>query len=454
MLCLFTYTILNTCVLLCNCSILSSPCSTTEIIHHFLTVDINPMLTMSITPFLLRNPHSAKTDPNMSSPPEFKINLYRDYKAERTLGKGGEGEAILWTRQDSVPSTGVPSTEQECVPLIVVKTVRKPKDSRVSPREVRFLHITRQHNHPNVIHMFGWCDTRLPSEKAQVLLEYCDQGDLVKITWDHDRQGQTVKEMMIWEVIISLLSALAFLHEGTINGESQHPWKPIIHRDIKPENILCCSQPDGSRRYKLADFGLCAFWRPDHVDVDTVGTVEWQRPELPHVTTTAADVWSVGAVLHWLAHREAPVDPYGLKSWQRIDMNSQELLKRYPRRVIPINMKARHRWSNWVGTPWEGVGNKRNARPYSNTLNDYMMHMLAFDPRRRSSAVELEAQMRADYENGKEIALAETKGGHWDYFIDQRGEDANCLDVAFDYLMMKDNPALWYKMYPHISLVK
>lgn len=80
--------------------------------------------------------------------------------------------------------------------------------------------------------------------------------------------------------------------------------------------------------------------------------------------------------------------------------------------------------------------------------------MLAFDPRRRSGTVELKAQMRADYENGKEIALVETKGGNWDYFIGQKGEDANCLDVAFDYLMMKDNPGLWYKIYPHISLEK
>jgi hypothetical protein len=38
---------------------------------------------------------------------------------------------------------------------------------------------------------------RLASEKAQVLLEYCEQGD----TWDLNRQRQTLKEII---VIVSL----------------------------------------------------------------------------------------------------------------------------------------------------------------------------------------------------------------------------------------------------------
>lgn len=211
MLCSFKYTILNTCVLLCNFPILSFPVQTQNLFTTFCQQTIILCSLWLSLHSSIENLIQPRHVENMSSPPEFKINLYKDYKAERTLGKGGEGEGILWTRKDSVPSTG-----QEFIPLVVVKTVRKPKDSRVSPREVRFLHIMRQHNHPNVIRMFGWCDTRLPSEKAQVLLEYCDQGDLCNIACDFDRQGETVREMLIWEVTISLLSALAFLHEGTI----------------------------------------------------------------------------------------------------------------------------------------------------------------------------------------------------------------------------------------------
>lgn len=53
------------------------------------------------------------------------------------------------------------------------------------------------------------------------------------------------------------------------------------------------------------------------LDAEMARTVEWQPPEMPHIATTTAGVWFVGAVLHWLIHREVPIDPCGIKSWQR-----------------------------------------------------------------------------------------------------------------------------------------
>jgi hypothetical protein len=63
-----------------------------------------------------------------------------------------------------------------------------------------------------------------------------------------------------------------------------------------------------------------------------------------------------------------------------------------------------------------------------------MMRMLAFDPRRRPRAVELERDMRVDLSNGLKIAK-----GVFD---------------AFDSLVQKENPSLWGMLYPHVSLQK
>jgi serine/threonine protein kinase len=166
------------------------------------------------------------------------VDFHKDYKCEEDLGKGGEGEAQLWKRTKSAISTVA-----DCVTLVVVKTVRKTKVQ--IPREAVFLEILKQHNHPNIIRMLGYTHTDLGSENVRILLEYCDEGDLCKVARNFDRSQQPMKEFMIWKITTSLLAALAFLHEGKVNGRRPVSWTPIIHRDIKPEmSCLAPSQMD------------------------------------------------------------------------------------------------------------------------------------------------------------------------------------------------------------------
>ena len=79
----------------------------------------------------------------------------------------------------------------------------------------------------------------------------------------------------------------------------------LIHRDLKPENILL----DASGRIQVADFGLSAIAAPCGGLSDICGTPEFLAPEV--LTSTeydgaAADIWSLGVILHELLTGATP----------------------------------------------------------------------------------------------------------------------------------------------------
>lgn len=114
------------------------------------------------------------------------------------------------------------------------------------------------------------------------------------------RQVLTEEERLPWrqavEIARSLLDALRFLHA-----------RDIIHRDLQPSNILIT--PCGTTR--LVDLGAARRWRPDAI-LDTVplGTPGFAAPEQygRAQTDARADLYSVGALLHFMLTGRDPAD--------------------------------------------------------------------------------------------------------------------------------------------------
>ncbi|KAL7935397.1 hypothetical protein V8C35DRAFT_299364 [Trichoderma chlorosporum] len=103
-----------------------------------------------------------------------------------------------------------------------------------------------------------------------IVWDYCDAGDLdtlLKRSWfrSHDFR---LPESLCWHVLISLLSAITYLHDGKrlfLNpkappGEERQwlpvdqDWSPILHRAIIPKNIFF-QHPRGSETYGLCKLG-------------------------------------------------------------------------------------------------------------------------------------------------------------------------------------------------------
>ncbi|HEY6410759.1 MAG TPA: serine/threonine-protein kinase, partial [Ktedonobacteraceae bacterium] len=106
----------------------------------------------------------------------------------------------------------------------------------------------------------------------------------------------TIKEVL--EIGIQLCTALDFLHTRT---------PPIIFRDLKPSNIM--RTPNG--HIYLIDFGIVRHFKPGQTrDTNALGTLGYAAPEQygKAQTTPRADIYSLGATLHYLLSGNDPIN--------------------------------------------------------------------------------------------------------------------------------------------------
>ncbi|KUI59115.1 hypothetical protein VP1G_06344 [Cytospora mali] len=145
-------------------------------------------------------------------------------------------------------------------------------------------------NHPNLInhietqvdYAFHGTSTRIASSQNMLLWDFCDAGTLEALLQEppvapiKNPLSQTVRhflpEGLCWHVVISMLKALAWLHEGyreedyikwsanamperaTRSRTLDPDWMPILHRDVRPGNIFF-QHPRGTETYGLCKLG-------------------------------------------------------------------------------------------------------------------------------------------------------------------------------------------------------
>ena len=186
--------------------------------------------------------------------------------------------------------------------LVVRKTVEYARSAYAKPIEAAMLQDILPDRHPNIINLHAFEPYDL--EGARYYLEYCPGGDLHQLVNQYKRHRAFLPEPFIWHVYKQLLSALAFLHRGFDPRRPDRDRKGICHRDIKPSNIFL--RPTPAATYPdvvLPDFGHATLYFATY---DPAGTTFWQPPELPR-HSPKGDVYSLGAVIHFLIHFQAPM---------------------------------------------------------------------------------------------------------------------------------------------------
>ena len=179
--------------------------------------------------------------------------------------------------------------------------------------------------------------------------EYCRGGDLQHAVAGAERR---LPEDFIWHCFLQIAHALDVIHNCGSQG--------VVHRDIKPDNIFLEKKyrheapwPD----LKVGDFGTAVL--EEHTEGIHVPC--WHGPEIPHLSP-AGDIWSLGAIIHWLGHGHPP-----MRSPPADFRGTQEMWERLPEPRKP----------------------KALPRSYSSMLNGYMLACLEWDPRNRISGDEL-----------------------------------------------------------------
>jgi serine/threonine protein kinase len=146
-------------------------------------------------------------------------------------------------------------------------------------------------NHENLVSIAGSLERwefspGVSTVPPQLLLlgDYCDAGTLATLLENpplHPTKTGFLPESMCWHVLTSLLSALAWLHDGYRYDEAyvdelgdrrewinDPDWLPILHRGIRPQSIFF-QQPRG-----LESFGLCKLG--DFSNCFVSGHVNWR----------------------------------------------------------------------------------------------------------------------------------------------------------------------------------
>ncbi len=133
-------------------------------------------------------------------------------------------------------------------------------------------------------HIVAFVDTVLWNQKAFVLMEYIERGNLLE--YQNSMTRQRIAPAKVRLILSQSLDALAYLHA-----------MGITHRDMKPENILVTSFDP--LVIKLADFGLSS----QKKDPTTFcGTPGFLAPEVYEASLTGSvydsrvDIWGLGAV--------------------------------------------------------------------------------------------------------------------------------------------------------------
>ena len=166
------------------------------------------------------------------------------------------------------------------------------------------IEIHKNLSHPGIVHFESWFSDQ-NTGRLVIVLEHCKHGTLRQVMQKFERSLIPTSIAIRW--IAQLLSALTYMHEAPIL---------VAHRDLNPDNLLI----DAGLNLRMCDFGYAERLTNDgrtsgECIQNSVGTVNYIAPEVvlnngsaKKCDLRAADVWSVGVIMHELLVGRVPFE--------------------------------------------------------------------------------------------------------------------------------------------------
>ena len=131
--------------------------------------------------------------------------------------------------------------------------------------------------------------------KLNIVMEYCNEGDLGKFLLEQKKKVNHLSEELIWKIFLQISIGVAYLHS-----------KKILHRDLKSFNIFLTD----NLKVKIGDLGIAKKLEKGKFATTFIGTPYYLSPEICNNKeyNNKSDVWAVGCLLFELCTFNHPFE--------------------------------------------------------------------------------------------------------------------------------------------------
>ena len=138
-------------------------------------------------------------------------------------------------------------------------------------------------------------DSFIDNNNLNIVMEYCEGGDLFQYIEKYKKKKTKLKEKIIWQIFIQMILGLYSIHK-----------KKILHRDLKSQNIFLTKDLN----IKIGDLGVSKRLIQTNFAKTFIGTPYYLSPEIcmekPY--NDKSDVWAIGCILYELCCFNFPFD--------------------------------------------------------------------------------------------------------------------------------------------------
>jgi len=138
-------------------------------------------------------------------------------------------------------------------------------------------------------------DSFLEDDNINIVMEYCDGGDLSEFILEKKNNGVLLEEKIIWKLFLKITIGLADIHK-----------MKILHRDLKTLNIFL----KHGLEVKIGDLGVAKVLLKNSFAQTVIGTPYYLSPEIcqekPY--NDKSDVWALGCILYELCTFKHPFE--------------------------------------------------------------------------------------------------------------------------------------------------
>lgn len=131
------------------------------------------------------------------------------------------------------------------------------------------------------------------NNSLNIVMEYCDGGDLSIYLRDFLKTGKFLPEEKIWKFFIQICLGINYIHN-----------KKILHRDLKTMNIFLMKD----EKVRIGDLGVAKVLNQNSFANTFVGTPYYLSPEIceekPY--NEKSDIWALGCILYEMATYKHP----------------------------------------------------------------------------------------------------------------------------------------------------